>query len=118
MVLPCAAPLQESWSDQIDPASIARILGTESSPHADAQDRDTNTKMLDGIAKLHTRLLDQGNPDWNASHPKWKLIFDHIQNWQRKRTRLQRPSMRSRRSIRTNGGRFIVRKQVNDPNDI
>jgi hypothetical protein len=80
VVLLCAAPLQESWSDQIDPASIARILGTESSPHADAQDRDTNTKMLDGIAKLHTRLLDQGNPDWNASHPKWKLIFDHIRD--------------------------------------
>jgi hypothetical protein len=74
----CASLPKGSWSEQIDLASVARISGTESLLHAGAQDQGTNQKMLDGMAKAQTVLLDEGNPNWNASHPKWKLIFDHI----------------------------------------
>jgi hypothetical protein len=78
LVLPCLFAVQGSWGDQVDAASIARILGKDALHRLDASESGNLEKLLEGLAATETKLLDRANKDWNASNPKWKAVFDRV----------------------------------------
>lgn len=73
----CLAP-QKIRAEQVDTASINKILETEILPPPYPMDNETTKKRLDSIANSETRNLDQNNKNWNVSSPKWKPVFDRI----------------------------------------
>src|SRR5579872_6467484 len=77
LMIACLAP-QKIWAEQVDTASITKILGTENLLHPDVMDDEVRKKLLDSLANSETILLDPNNRDWKASSPKWKPIYDRI----------------------------------------
>jgi hypothetical protein len=65
-----------SWS-QVDAAVIPKLLGDQLSHPADLDDAKSK-KLLDVISNAATKSLDQNNKDWNASSPKWQVVYDRV----------------------------------------
>ena len=78
LMLSCLWAAQSSWGDQLDARSIARILGPDTLHRSDAAESGNVEKLLQGLAATETKLLDRTNRDWNASNPKWRLVFDRV----------------------------------------
>lgn len=77
LMIACLAP-QKILAEQVDTASIRKILGTENLPHPDPMDDETSKKQLDSIANYETTRLAPGNQNWNVSSLKWKPVYDRI----------------------------------------
>ena len=85
LIIACLAP-QKIWPEQVDTASIRKILvrenrphpDPENLPHSDPMDDEISKKVLDRIADSETMRLGQNNENWNVSSPKWKPVYDRV----------------------------------------